>query len=114
VKTSTKDAKVSDKDVLHVAGLANLELTAEERVRMLKDLNAVLDHIGMLNEVDTKGVAPMAFVATGDEKGDAVTPLREDKTRPSLPRAEALSNAPDPVVVDGKPAFFKVPKVIER
>jgi len=105
--------KVSDKDVLHVAGLANLELTAEERVRMLKHLNAVLDHIGMLNEVDTKDVAPMAFVATASEKA-AVTPLRDDKTRPSLPRAEALSNAPDPGVVEGKPAFFKVPKVIER
>ncbi|MDP9268134.1 MAG: Asp-tRNA(Asn)/Glu-tRNA(Gln) amidotransferase subunit GatC [Acidobacteriota bacterium] len=103
--------KVSDKDVLHVASLANLELTAEERVRMLKDLNAVLDHIDMLNQVDTNAVPPMAFVA-GDETG--VTPLREDRTRPSLPRDEALSNAPDTGVVDGQPTFFKVPKVIER
>jgi aspartyl-tRNA(Asn)/glutamyl-tRNA(Gln) amidotransferase subunit C len=100
--------KVSDKDVLHVADLANLELTVEERARMLKDLNAVLDHIDMLNEVDTKDVAPMAFVATEG------TALREDKALPSLPRDEALGNAPDPGVVDGQPAFFRVPKVIER
>jgi aspartyl-tRNA(Asn)/glutamyl-tRNA(Gln) amidotransferase subunit C len=100
--------KVSDKDVLHVAGLANLELTAEERARMLKDLNSVLDHIDMLNEVDTANIPPMAFVAS---EGPA---LREDRTVPSLPRNEALGNAPEAGVVDGQPAFFKVPKVIER
>jgi len=100
--------KVTEKDVLHVAGLANLDLAAEERVRMLKDLNAVLDHIDMLNEVDTKDVAPMAFVASS---GAA---LRDDKTRPSLPRTEALGNAPETGTLEGQPAFFKVPRVIER
>ena len=100
--------KVSDKDVAHVADLANLDLTVEERARMLKDLNAVLDHIDMLNEVDTKDVAPMAFLATEG------TAFREDKVLPSLPREEAVGNAPDPGMVDGQPAFFKVPKVIER
>ena len=105
--------KVSDKDVLHVADLANLELTVEERARMLKDLNAVLDHIDMLNEVDTKDVAPMAFVAPAVDS-DAGATFREDKALLCLPRDEALGNAPDPGVVDGQPAFFKVPKVIER
>jgi aspartyl-tRNA(Asn)/glutamyl-tRNA(Gln) amidotransferase subunit C len=100
--------KVKEKDVQHVAALANLELTAEESMRMLTDLNAVLDHIDMLNEVETKGVPPMAFIAAN------ITALREDATRPSLPREEALGNAPEAGVVDGHPAFFKVPKVIER
>ena len=103
--------KVTDKDVLHVADLANLELTVEERARMLKDLNAILDHIDMLNQVETKDVAPMAFVS-GDPAQAAA--FREDEALPSLSREDALGNAPDPGVVDGQPAFFKVPKVIER
>ncbi|MBI2678896.1 MAG: Asp-tRNA(Asn)/Glu-tRNA(Gln) amidotransferase subunit GatC [Candidatus Koribacter versatilis] len=100
--------KVKEKDVQHVAALANLELTAEESMRMLQDLNAVLDHIDMLNEVDTANVAPMAFVAAD------ITALRSDETRASLPRDEALSNAPEAGMADGRRAFFKVPKVIER
>src|SRR5437763_368420 len=72
--------RVKDNDVLHVAALANLELTPAEQSRLVTDLNAVLDHIDMLNEVDTANVPPTAAVA-----GDS-TALREDETRPSLPR----------------------------
>ena len=101
--------KVREKDVLHVADLANLELTSEEQARMVTDLNSVLDHIDMLNELDTADVAPMSAIAVTSEGA-----MREDITLPSLPRNEALGNAPDPGIVDGEPAFFKVPKVIER
>jgi aspartyl-tRNA(Asn)/glutamyl-tRNA(Gln) amidotransferase subunit C len=100
--------KVTGKDVLHVAALANLELTAAEQSRLLTDLNAVLDHIDMLNELDTTSVPPTAAVAAHSAA------LREDVTRPSLPREEALGNAAETGASDGRPAFFKVPKVIER
>jgi aspartyl-tRNA(Asn)/glutamyl-tRNA(Gln) amidotransferase subunit C len=100
--------KVQTKDVLHVAALANLELTPAEQSRLVTDLNAVLDHIDMLNEVDTADVPPTAAVA-----GDS-TALREDETRPSLPREEALGNAAETGASEGKAAFFRVPKVIER
>lgn len=105
---------VSDKDVSYVAELANLELTPEERTRMLKDLNSILGYIDRLNELDTSDVEPMAQVASrhGQRKDQAdgfVYAMREDVPRPCLPHEEALKNAPQ---TDG--TFFKVPKVIER
>jgi aspartyl-tRNA(Asn)/glutamyl-tRNA(Gln) amidotransferase subunit C len=105
---------VSEKDVSYVADLAHLELTDEERGRMLKDLNSILGYIDRLNELDTSNVEPMAQVSShGETTIDETNPfgyaLRADELRPSLPREEALRNAP---VSDG--AFFKVPKVIER
>ena len=106
--------KVTDSDVLHVAELANLELTPEERVRMLKDLNSILEYIDRLNKLDTTNVPPMAQITAqpGQREGARTdTPLaaRDDVPVPSLPHAAALQNAPE---TDGN--FFKVPKVIEK
>jgi aspartyl-tRNA(Asn)/glutamyl-tRNA(Gln) amidotransferase subunit C len=105
---------VSEKDVSYVADLAHLELTDEERVRMLTDLNSIFGYIDRLNHLDTSNVEPMAQVANcygepKDEAGGFAFAMRSDEPRPSLPREEALRNAP---VSDG--TFFKVPKVIER
>jgi aspartyl-tRNA(Asn)/glutamyl-tRNA(Gln) amidotransferase subunit C len=101
---------VTEKDVSYVADLAYLELTEDERVRMLKDLNSILGYIDRLNELDTSAVEPMAQVAgrhsTGSDAGGA---MRPDELRPSVPHVVALRNAP---VSDG--IFFKVPKVIEH
>jgi aspartyl-tRNA(Asn)/glutamyl-tRNA(Gln) amidotransferase subunit C len=107
---------VSEQDVAYVADLAHLELTAEERARMLKDLNSILGYIERLNQLDTANVEPMAQVASryglaADAKpGDAFAyAMRPDELRSCLPHEEALQNAPQ---TDG--VFFKVPKVIER
>ena len=99
--------KVTDKDVQYVADLAHLELTAEERSRMERDLNSILDYIDRLNELDTSSIPPMAQVAQLSPIADAH--WREDELRPSLAREEALRNAPQ-----STDAFFRVPKVIER
>ena len=111
--------KVTEKDVAYVADLANLELTAEERSGMLRDLNSILDYVEMLNELDTADVPPMAQVS--DEFGGDRTKqgserfayaVREDileGLRKSLTQEVALENAPD---ADG--TFFRVPKVIDR
>lgn len=101
--------KVTEKDVSYVADLANLELTDQERKRMLKDLNSILDYIDRLNELDTSNVPPMAQIsgAASDDKG--TEPLREDVLIPCLPHTEAMKNAPE---TDGD--FFKVPRVIEK
>ena len=53
-------AKVTVEDVERVAELAHLELAPEETERMLRDLNAILDYVAELNELDTSGVAPLA------------------------------------------------------
>jgi aspartyl-tRNA(Asn)/glutamyl-tRNA(Gln) amidotransferase subunit C len=106
--------KVTEKDVSYVADLANLELTDQERQRMLKDLNSILDYIDRLNELDTSNVPPMAQVSAGVGQLDPLTAGnvsagREDVPVPCLPHADAMKNAPE---TDGD--FFKVPRVIEK
>ena len=111
--------KVTEKNVAYVAGLANLELTEEERTGMLRDLNSILEYIDRLNELDTSDIPPMAQVSDrygvdDSKQGSArfAYASREDVVeglRKSLPHAEALANAPD-----ADEEFFRVPKVIER
>ncbi len=106
---------VSLKEVAYVADLAHLDLTAEERERMVKDLNAILGFIDQLNELDTTQVAPMAQVMVGastESGSQALAYARrpdDASAQPSLPHESALQNAPAK-----NPDFFKVPKVIER
>ena len=102
---------VSLDDVSHVAALANLQLTEAEMPRMAQDLNAVLEYIAQLSQVDTDGVEPMAQVAEmlGHEPEGSGAALRRDAVRPSVNRAAVMEEAPES---DGR--FFKVPKVIER
>jgi aspartyl-tRNA(Asn)/glutamyl-tRNA(Gln) amidotransferase subunit C len=101
-------AKVTVEDVERVAELANLELAPEERPRMLRDLNAILDYVAELNELDTRGVAPLAQVSELLDTAAAGV-LRADTVVSSLDRAEVMKEAPET-----DQAFFKVPKVIER
>jgi aspartyl-tRNA(Asn)/glutamyl-tRNA(Gln) amidotransferase subunit C len=111
--------KVTEKDVTYVADLANLELTGQERERMVRDLNSILGHVDSLNELDTRDVPPMAQVSDRFGLDDAkkgserfAYASRDDVQeglRKSLPHDIALANAPE---TDG--TFFKVPKVIER
>lgn len=100
-------AKVTQEDVHRVAELAHLELTPEESGRMLKDLNAILDYVAELNQLDTSGVAPLAQVSELGASSPSMP--RPDQVEPSLDRAIVLREAPE---ADG--TFFKVPKVIEK
>jgi aspartyl-tRNA(Asn)/glutamyl-tRNA(Gln) amidotransferase subunit C len=101
-------AKVTVEEVQRVAELAHLELAPEEGPRMLQDLNAILDYVAELNELDTKGIVPLAQVSElTNAAGESV--LRPDVILPSLDRATVMSQAPQTDQV-----FFKVPKVIER
>lgn len=102
-------AKVTVEDVQRVAELANLELMPDETPAMLRDLNAILDYVAQLNELDTKGVAPLAQVSELFSDGTGSGALRDDRLQPSLDRAAVMPQAPE---TDG--AFYKVPKVIER
>ncbi len=103
-------------EVERVAELANLELAEDEKPRMQRDLNAILEYVAQLGELDTTDVEPMAQVndllnAGGGAGADAGhgAHLRVDMLRPSLDRARVMAEAPE---TDG--AFFKTPKVIER
>ena len=111
--------KVTEKDVTYVADLANLELSEDERARMMRDLNSILGHVESLGELETKDIPPMSQVSDRyglDESKQGSNRFayasRQDiheGLRKSLPHEVALANAPES---DG--TFFKVPKVIER
>lgn len=94
--------KITIQEVEHVARLARLELTPEEKERMRAQLDSILSYIDKLNELDTSAVEPTSHVIP------MVNVMREDEVRPSLPQEEALANAPDR---EGE--FFKVPRIIE-
>ena len=91
---------ITREDVLHVARLARLELVGDEVEEMRQQLSAILEAVGKVAELDLEGVEPTAHPL------DLVNVLADDEPRPSLPRDEALANAPDPE--DG---FFGVPAV---
>ncbi len=101
-------AKVTVQDVEHVAELAHLKLGPEEVEPMLRDLNAILDYVAELNELDTAGIEPLAQASELMSESARSQP-RPDRLEPSLARSAVMPQAPE---TDG--AFFKVPKVIER
>lgn len=97
--------RITPEEVLKIANLANLRLSAEDIARYTEDLEEILEYVDQLNELDTSGVEPMAQVL---HEGNA-TPLREDAPGTSFEQGTALRCAP----LAGA-GHFKVPRVIER
>ncbi len=89
---------ISRDEVEHVARLARLALSDEELERLGGQLNAILDAVGKVSELDLEGVEPTAHPL------DVVNVWREDEPRASLDADEALANAPD-----REGTFFRVP-----
>ena len=88
------------KDVEHVARLARLNLTEDEKVKFSKQLGDIVKYMEQLNEVDTTGVEPM------NHPIDFSNVMREDVARYDCTREELMANAPE-VEQD----YFKVPKI---
>lgn len=88
-------------DISHVATLANLSLTDEEKKKFESQLEETMTYIEGLNEVDTEGIEPTSQV-TGLEN---VT--REDVVKPSLTQEEALKNSKSTYK-----GFFKVKGIL--
>jgi aspartyl-tRNA(Asn)/glutamyl-tRNA(Gln) amidotransferase subunit C len=93
---------VSLKDVDHIALLARLGLSDEERASLRDDLESILGYIGKLETLDTSGVEATAHVI------DLDTPLRDDVVRNPENAEAMLSNAPD-----RDRTYLRVPKIIE-
>ena len=91
---------ITIKDVEHVAKLARLELTEEEKEKFTTQLGAVLEYVNQMNEVDTSNVEPMAHAI------DFSNVMREDKVVYEQTKEELMKNAP--YEEDG---FFRVPKI---
>ena len=75
-------------DVNHVAALARLGLTDEERERMRDQLSTILEHIGEVAQLDTESIPPTASVI------QMTNVWRDDTVRPSLTHEAVFQNAP--------------------
>ena len=90
------------KDVEHVAKLARLGLSDEEKKVLAKQLSKILDYVEALNKLDTKNVAPTSHAVPMKNV------FREDKAIPFKNAVDILANGPE---TDGR--FFKVPRILE-
>ena len=89
-------------EVEHIAELAKLRLTDEEKARFREQLSAILDYAEILNRLDTSAIPPTATVLP------LRTVLRSDEVTPSLPRERLLENAPA-----AEAGMFQVPPILE-
>jgi aspartyl-tRNA(Asn)/glutamyl-tRNA(Gln) amidotransferase subunit C len=94
--------RLSLEEVNHVALLARLRLTDDEKHHLTEDLNLILRQFEILQSLDTEGVPPMTRPLPLENV------FREDAPRPSLPREEVLRGAPE-----ARDEFFVVPRVVE-
>lgn len=76
-------------EVMHIAELAHLELSEAEIERFQEQLSAILDYAARIQALDTASIPPTASVLP------LTSVLREDEVQPSMPRDEALRNAPE-------------------
>jgi aspartyl-tRNA(Asn)/glutamyl-tRNA(Gln) amidotransferase subunit C len=79
---------ISRDDVEKVALLARLRLTDAELATMTDQLAQIVAYVDQLGEVDTQGIEPMAHAI------ELANVFKDDEVAPSLPREEALANAP--------------------
>jgi len=92
--------KVTPETVEHVARLAQLSLTPEERGTFARQLDDILAYAASMQSLDTDGVEPMSHVSGAGT-------LREDAPVPSLDRETVMAQAPD-----GEAGLFRVPRVL--
>lgn len=94
--------KISRKEIEHIATLARLYLSEEEKDLYGAQLSSILDYMEKLNELDTEDIEPTSHVLPLSNV------MREDIPGHSISREEALMNAPDHT-----DKFYRVPKIIE-
>ncbi len=94
--------KITKQEVEHVAKLARLELSEQEKEKLTDQLSNILTYVETLNSLDTKGVEPTSHIL------DIKNVMRDDVAMPSLSQEQALANAPDKAA-----GHYKVPKIIE-
>ena len=93
---------ITRKDVEHVALLARLHLTEDEKQALTQDLANILEYVEKINQLDTSQVEPTSHILP------IRNVTREDVVKPSPGQEVMLKNAPDK-----ENGFFRVPPVIE-
>ncbi|MGQ9628623.1 MAG: Asp-tRNA(Asn)/Glu-tRNA(Gln) amidotransferase subunit GatC [Anaerolineae bacterium] len=94
--------KLSLEEVEHIAELAKLGLTEEEKEKFRGQLSAILEYAERLQKLDTEAIPPTATVLP------LRNVMREDEVEPSFPREKILSNAPD-----REDGYFRVKAILE-
>lgn len=94
--------KLTIAEVEHIAELAKLGLTEEEKRTFQEQLSAILEYFETLQRVDTSAIPPTATVLPLSNV------MREDEVQPSLPLELVLANAPE-----RERDSFKVQAVLE-
>jgi len=94
--------KINKTEIEHIAMLARLSLSEEEKDLFGIQLGGILDYMEQLNGLATEGIEPTSHILSIQNV------MREDIPAASLPGAEALLNAPSRTE-----QFFRVPKIIE-
>jgi aspartyl-tRNA(Asn)/glutamyl-tRNA(Gln) amidotransferase subunit C len=89
-------------EVDHIALLARLELSREEKERYQQQLSAILDHVAQLQELDTSQIQTTSSVLPPCAR------LREDEALPGLSTRQTLQNAPA-----AEKDQFRVPPVLD-
>ena len=89
-------------EVEHLAKLARLGLSEEDKTKFEQQLSIILDHFDVLRQLDTEGVPPTAHTLPLENV------FSPDEPRPSFPPEDILANAP--LAEDG---FFRVRAVLE-
>lgn len=92
--------RLSIDEVEHIAELARLNLSEDEKHKFAGQLSDILDYAARLDSLDTSHIPPTASVL------DTTLRLREDEVQPGLSRDQALQNAPET-----QENQFKVPPV---
>lgn len=95
-------AKITKADVEHVAALAHLSLDEPTKERLVKEMDAILEYMDKLNELDTSAIEPTMHAL------EMKNVYREDEVKPSLTRETALMNAPQ---CDEE--YFLVPRILD-
>ena len=94
--------KITAAEVEHVARLARLELSGDEKNLFVGQMDAILGYVDKLGELNTDDIQPTSHAVPVENA------FRLDETQPSIGVAKALANAPDRAE-----SFYRVPKVIE-
>ena len=93
--------RIQPDEVREIAALARLRLSEAEIERMTHELDAILEYIDTVKNLDTGDTEPMTHAVPFD------CPLRQDEPKPSLSVDEALQNAPR-----RRDCFFEVPRIV--
>lgn len=94
--------KITKEQVTHVANLARLNLTEDEKELMTKDMASIIAFVDQMNELNISEVNPTAHVIPINNV------FRNDEVKPSMDREQLLSNAPSQ-----ERGCFSVPKIVE-